>query len=125
MLEEVCRDPLQALAKAQPGGQLDQPPLLQALLQLWDGVCHLYAGKQKPQAWVALLLKLAKLFTAEARDAAAQAAAVSSAPMLRASGLWRDLQPVATLRAQFESADVGSDSGGGGGERGAKRSRRA
>lgn len=129
VLEEVCRDGLTALAKRQPGGQLDQPHahLFCSLLLLWDGVCQLFAGKAKPQAWVALLLRLAKLFTPDARAAAAEEAAplLSSGPMARVQPMWRELKPEATIRQLFESADVEGSSGGGGGpgERAAKRRR--
>ena len=130
VLEEVCRDGLTALAKRQPGGQLDHShaPLLRSLLLLWDGVCQLFAGKAKPQAWVALLLRLAKLFTPDARAAAAEQAAplLASGPMMRVQPMWRELKPEATIRQLFESADVeggSSAAGGGPGERAAKRRR--
>ena len=121
VLEEVFRDGLTALAKRTPGAPLADPRLFQPLLQLWDGVCHLYSGRAKPQAWVALLLRLAKLFSPEARAAAAAAAApaLTSGPMCKVQGLWRELKPAETLRQQFEAADVE----GGGGERSAKRRR--
>ncbi len=124
MLEEVFRDGLTALAKHTPGAPLDDPRLFQPLLQLWDGVCHLYSGRAKPQAWVALLLRLGKLFSPEARGAAAQAAApaLTSGPMRKVQGLWRELKPLETLRQQFEAADV-EGGGGGGSERSAKRRR--
>ena len=121
MLEEVARDGLTAMSKHGGGTPLTDPALLVPLLRLWDGVCWLYSGRAKPSAWVALLLRLAKLFSPEAREAAAAAAEpwVSSGPMLAARPLWRDLKPV-PLRPLLESADVG---GGGGGERAAKRQR--
>ncbi len=128
MLDEVFKDGLTALAKRQPGGQLHQPQLFAALLRLWDGVCGLYAGKAKPQAWVALLLRLAKLFSPEARSTGADSVAseLVSGPMQRVQRLWRDLAPLATIRQQFETADVegGSTEGGSApGERAAKRRR--
>lgn len=128
VLEEVFRDGLTALAKRQPGGQLQQPQLFASLLRLWDGVCCLYAGKAKPQAWVALLLRLAKLFAPEARGEGADsvAAELASGPMQRMQRLWRDLTPLATIRQQFETADVesgGAEGGGAPGERAAKRRR--
>ncbi|KAI7841369.1 hypothetical protein COHA_004987 [Chlorella ohadii] len=128
MLDEVFKDGLTALAKRQPGGQLHQLHLFAALLRLWDGVCGLYAGKAKPQAWVALLLRLAKLFSPEARSTGADsvAAELASGPMQRVQRLWRDLAPLATIRQQFETADVegGSTEGGSApGERAAKRQR--
>lgn len=124
VLEEVCRDGLLALAKSQPGGQISDPAPLASLLLLWDGVCQLFAGKAKPSGWVALVLKAAKLFSPEAREAAAAAVEgrISSGPMVAARQLWRDLKPV-PLKPLFESADVtGGDSGPG--ARAAKRQRR-
>jgi hypothetical protein len=118
----VAWDGLSALAK-QRGGQLADPTPFTLLLLLWEGVCHLYAGRAKPSNWVALLLKAAKLFSPEAREAAAAAVdgRVISGPMQAARQLWRALKPV-QVQPLFESADVGrGDSGSG--ERAAKRQR--
>ena len=129
VLDECFKDGLTALAKAQPGGApLQDPALLQPLLLLWDGICSLFAGRAKPSSWVAHLMRVAKLFTPEAREAAAAAVAehVSSGPMLTARPLWRELKPV-PLKPLFESADVGggggSAGGSGPGERAATRQR--
>lgn len=128
VLEEVFRDGLTALAKRQPGGQLAGPALFASLLRLWDGVCCLFGGKAKPQAWVALLLRLAKILSPEARAAGADsvAAELASGPMQRVQRLWAELAPLATIRQQFETADVEGGSAEGGsatGERAAKRRR--
>ena len=128
MLEECFQDGLAELAKRQPGSQLSDPALLQPLLVLWDGVCHLFAGKAKPSGWVALLMRAARLFSPETREAAAAGVEgrVTSGPMQAARHLWRDLKPV-PLKPLFESADVTGGGGGGGGsgpgQRAAKRQR--
>lgn len=70
-------------------------------------MCQLYAGRAKPSGWVALLLKVAKLFTPTAREAAAAAEAPASEPMRKAQPLWGPLKPVA-LRPVLELADVGA-----------------
>ena len=126
-MDECFKDGLTALAKAQPGGApLADPTLLQPLLLLWDGICVLFAGRAKPSGWVGLLMRVAKLFTTEAREAAAAAVAphVSSGPMLAARLLWRELKAV-PLKPLFESADVGGSgsSTGGSGVRATKRQR--
>ncbi len=77
-----------------------------------------------PPSW-----QVAKLFTPEAREAAAAAVAcsVSSGPMLTARPLWRDLKTV-PLKPLFESADVGGGTDGGsngGGIDGSERAKRA
>lgn len=122
MLEEVFRDGLTAMAS---GGQICDPAPLTALLLLWDGVCHLFSGKAKPSGWVALLLKAAKLFSAQTRVAAAEAVRgrVSSSPMAAASPLWGELK-AAQLRPLFETADVPDIGSGGQNERAGKRQRR-
>lgn len=131
VLDEAVKDSLLALAKHQPGALLADAALLQPLLQLWDGICHLYSGRAKPAAWVALLLRCCKLFAPEARAAAADAAAAvgqaSSGPMQRVHSMWRELKPLEALRQQLEAADVAEGSGGGSGagERAAKRRRGA
>ena len=129
VLDECFKDGLTALAKAQPGGALlDDPALLQPMLLLWDGICSLFAGRAKPSGWVGILMRVAKLFSPEAREAAAAAVEqhVSSGPMLAARPLWRDLKAV-PLKPLFESADVGGGGSAGGGsgpgERAAKRQR--
>jgi hypothetical protein len=81
-------------------------PLPQPLLRLWDGVCQLFAGKAKPSAWVALLLKMALLFDPAAREAAAAAEEPRSQAMRKAQEMWGPLKPVA-IKPLFESADVG------------------
>lgn len=86
------------------------PPAAQPVLRLWDGACLLFNGKPKPSGWVGLMLKLAKLFTPQAREAAAAAEEPRSEPMRKAQGLWTALKPVA-LRPLFESADVGQGEG--------------
>jgi hypothetical protein len=124
VLEEVVRDGVAALAKREAGGQLADHRAVASLLLLWDGVCKLFAGKAKPSGWVALLMKTAKLFSPDAREAAAAAVegAVSSGPMLAARHLWRELKPT-PLRPLFESADVVIAESATG-ERGGKRQRR-
>ena len=129
VLEEVCRDGLAELAKRQPGGALADPGLLARLLGLWDGICHLFAGRAKPSSWTSLLLKCAKLFTPEARAAAAEAAAAaghaSSGPMQRVSpAMWRDLKPLAALQQQLEAADVAAGGGAGGADEGGRAAKR-
>ena len=110
-------------ATAEP---LCDPDLLVPLLLLWDGICHLFAGRPKPSGWVATVLRAAKLFSAEAREAAAAAVEgrVTSQPLVAAQRLWRDLKS-AQLKPLFEMADVVGDGGGGsleeGGGRAAKR----
>lgn len=128
VLEEVCRDGLAALAKRQPGGALADPALLQPLLALYDGICWLFTGRAKPSAWASHLLKSTKLFTPEARAAAAEAAAAagqaSSGPMQRVSAaMWHDLKPLAVLQQQLEAADVAA-SGGGGADEGGRAAKR-
>ncbi|GAB4822004.1 hypothetical protein N2152v2_009050 [Parachlorella kessleri] len=111
---EFCLDGLTAAAAAVKssgsssgnGAALTDPTLLQPLLRLWDGICQLFTGKAKPGAWVALLLKAAKLFSPAAREAAAAAQQPRSEPMRSAQALWGPLKPAA-LRPVLESADVG------------------
>ncbi|KAL4859226.1 Acyl-coenzyme A oxidase [Chlorella vulgaris] len=122
VLEEVFRDGLTAMAS---GGQICDPAPLTFLLLLWDGVCQLFSGKAKPSGWVALLVKAAKLFSAQTRVAAAEAVRgrVSSSPMVAASPLWGELKAV-QLRPLFETADVLDFGSGGQNERTGKRQRR-
>ena len=124
--QQQRRDGSGGATAAQP---LCDPALLVPLLLLWDGICHLFAGRPKPSGWVAMVLKGAKLFSTEAREAAAAAVEgqVTSQPMAAAQRLWRDLKP-AQLKPLFESADVGGGGSGGsveeeGGRRAAKRRR--
>ena len=115
---EACADALAAYSKRRLGGKaIDDSLLLGPVLTLFDGICLLFAGKPKPTAWVAIVLRCGKLFTPEARLAAAEAATARSEPMQRARPLWGALKP-AVLRPLFESADVA-----GGVERGSKRQR--
>lgn len=105
---EYCVEGLTILQKEYRDGQpLDDPSLLEPLLTLWDGVCVLFAARSKPPAWIRLVLKGAKLFTPDARDAAASVAGAQrrSLPMQKARNLWRDLKPV-SLTPLFEAADV-------------------
>lgn len=74
-------------------------------------------------------VQVARLFTPDAREAAAAAVecSVSSGPMLAARSLWRDLKPV-PLKPLFESADVAGGAGGssnGSGGDGSERAKRA
>lgn len=80
-------------------------PLVQPALRLWDGAFTMFAGKAKPGVWVGLLLKLAKVFTPEAREAAAAAEEPRSEGMRKARGMWGPLKP-ATLRPLLEAAGV-------------------
>lgn len=89
---------------------LTQTQQLICLLELWDGVCHLYAGKTKPLHWTAQLLKALKLFTAEAREHAANHAETSSALMGKAKCLWQELK-APKIKALFESADIADANG--------------
>jgi hypothetical protein len=62
-----------------------QLPLLQPLLELWDGVCCLFADTRKPAGWLAQLLRVLKLFSEEARAEAAACAVVRSRMLRRIS----------------------------------------
>ena len=97
--------------------KLADPTLLTPLLRLCDGLCIMFEGRSKPAGWVALLLRSAKLFSPEARAAAAELAGARSGPMRRARPLWAALAQQ-TLRPLFESADVGEPQ-----DRAAKRRR--
>lgn len=106
---EYCVEGLTILHKEYRDGQpLDDPSLLEPLLTLWDGMCVLFAARLKPTAWIRMVLKGAKVFTPDARDAAASASGAQrrSLSMQKAVNLWRELKPVA-LTPLFEGADVG------------------
>jgi menin len=112
---ESLVDGLTLHSKLLLGGQpIDDATLLAMLLAFWDGICVLFAGRPKPGAWVALVLRAARLFTPEARALAAVISTARSMPMKQARLLWRALKP-AVLRPLFESADVeeGGERGGG------------
>ena len=60
-----------------PGQRLEAAAaLLSPLLELWDGVCCLYAHTAKPSTWLNVLLKALKAAGPEARAQAADAARV-------------------------------------------------
>ena len=59
--------------------------LLSPLLELWDGVCCLYAHAAKPSAWVNVLLRALKQAGPGARALAADAAQVRGTCCLVAS----------------------------------------
>ena len=56
--------------------QQQQVKLLVPVLELWDGVCCLFAAAKKPSGWLAQLLRALKLFPEEARALAASSAKV-------------------------------------------------
>lgn len=58
--------------------QQQQVELLVPLLELWDGVCCLFAEAKKPSAWLAQLLRALKQFPEDARAQAAALAKVSA-----------------------------------------------
>jgi len=104
------------------GAELKQAELLQCLLQLWDGVCHLFSLAAVPRQWVDITLRCAKLFCPDTRTEAAAAAQVSSPAMKRCQGLWGGPSLRAPpLRAIFESPVVPNDHESGSGRR--KRTR--
>ena len=76
-----------------------------ALLEYWDGICHLFAGKTKPAHWVARLLKVLQRLPVDARTQAAAQASVSSQVMLKAKPMWAELKGP-KLKALFEVADI-------------------
>ena len=84
---------------------LTQTQQLMSVLELWDGICHLYTGKTKPGHWISQLLKALKLFTPEARRQAANHAEISSDLMGKAKCSWLELK-APKIRALFEIADV-------------------
>lgn len=71
------------------GQALQDVELAQGLLQLWDGICGLLSAQAKPGHWLQQLLKALKLFTPEARSAAAAHVLVSIRIVYM--GLWRHL----------------------------------
>lgn len=75
------------------------------LLEYWDGICHLFAGKAKPAHWVTRLLKALRLCSIAARNKAAAEAIVSSEVMLKAKLLWGELKGP-QVKALFEVADI-------------------
>lgn len=89
---------------------ISQTQQLTCLLEFWDGVCHMYTGKAKPSHWIAILLKVLKWFTVEARGSAASIAETSSDVMSRAQELWAELK-APRIRAAFETADVENSNG--------------
>ena len=91
----------------QPITQTEQ---LASLLEFWDGVCHLFAGKAKPSHWVSHLFKTLKLFTSEARVQAAVQADTSSEVMTKAKALWQELK-ASRIKSLFETADVADQDG--------------
>lgn len=54
----------------------DMQEVIAGLLELWDGVCCLFAHTAKPSAWLGVLLKTLKAVPAEARAQAAYLAKV-------------------------------------------------
>lgn len=76
-----------------------------ALLEYWDGICHLFAGKTKPAHWVARLLKALQRVPADARIEAAAQAIMSSQVMLKAKPMWAELKG-SKIKALFEVADI-------------------
>lgn len=73
---ELCCEVIQYVHKSRGGELLQDSHWLQPLLELWDGICCLLEGRVKPSTWVSHLLKTAKLFSPEARTAAASDAKV-------------------------------------------------
>lgn len=116
---DFCVDGLVIYSKEYCSGRpLEDSTLLTPLFTLWDGVCLLFSHKSKPNAWTKSIMKAAKLFTPEARVAAAEGAGARSSAMQAARPMWRDMKP-GPLAAVFEAADVGN-----GEERASKRGRR-
>ena len=100
-----------AAGAANDGALLEDASLLAPLLQLWDGVCCLFARKGTPSGWVAMLLRACALFAPGARAQAAEAVVAASGQMAKAKPLWAALKP-AVLKPIFEAADVAADSNG-------------
>lgn len=63
-------------SRAAPETLLGGVGLLVPLLELWDGVCGLYMGRPKPSHWVAILLRIAKLFPPDVRESSGKLAQV-------------------------------------------------
>ena len=70
MLEDGC-----AMVKG-PGALVSPAEGLADALRLWDGICCYFEGKTKPASWIDQIMRAAKACSAEARQAAADAAEV-------------------------------------------------
>ena len=103
VLEQAC-DALAWQKEAQKTHISDAKQMAN-LLEYWDGVCHLFAGKTKPLHWVSRLLKAVRLFTVDARTQAAAQAVVDSEVMLKANPFWRELKGP-KIKGLFEVADI-------------------
>lgn len=103
---EYCQEGLEWYYKLYGNdGLINDASLLSPVLTFWDGVCVYYAERAKPDKWVTVVLKIAKLFSEEARGQAAEAAEVRSSAMQRARHLWGPLNPK-VLKGVFAAADV-------------------
>lgn len=103
VLEQAC-DMLAWQREAQQDLITDSKHLV-CLLEYWDGICYLFAGKSKPAHWVTRVLKAVRLFTVDARTQAATQAVASSEVMLKAEVLWTDMKGT-KLKSLFEVADI-------------------
>lgn len=103
VLEQACD--MLAWQRQIKKGLISDAKHLTPLLEYWDGICCLFAGRTKPAHWVTRLLKAARLFSVDARTQAAKQAVVISEVMLKAQTLWGDMKGT-KLKSLFEVADI-------------------